>query len=208
MQAPTYADSYIINELHTFFPALLYDPARFRSIQDVFRYTQAQLRARYDVFSNAQRQFQANDPVFQARQVAADNTIRVSVTETLGQVAMNDILLSLMSRSGSLREVLAPLPETRGPPTREQIRAASTLLSQTADSETPCAVCQDSIVNNDFVRKLNGCGHAFHVGCIDTWFQRSSLCPTCRNDITVLPSPAAVAASQAASQPLTQNPLP
>ena len=196
MQAPTYADSYIINELHTFFPALLYDPARFRSTQDVFRYVQAQLRARYDVFSNAQRQFQATDPVFQARQVAADNTIRVSVTETLGQVAMNDILLSLMSRSGSLHEVLAPLPETRGPPTREQIRAASTLLSQTADSETPCAVCQDSIVNNDIVRKLNGCRHIFHVDCIDTWFQRSSLCPTCRNDITV----------SASSQP--QNPLP
>ena len=187
MQAPTYADSYIINELHTYFPALLYDPVRFRSIQDVFRYVQAQLRARYDIFSNAQRQFQANDPVFQARHNVA-NTIHVSVTEDIGQVAMNDILLSLMSRSGISHAARAPLPETRAPPTREQIRVASTLLSPTDESETPCAVCQDSIVNNDIVRKLNGCSHIFHVDCIDTWFQRSSLCPTCRHDITVLPS--------------------
>ena len=216
MQAPTYADSYIINELHTFFPALLYDPVRFRSTQDVFRYVQGQLRARYDIFSNAQRQFQATDPVFQARHNVA-NTIRVSVTEEIGQVAMHDILLSLMSRPG-WNSSGSPLPETRGVLRLEQIRAASSLHSQTADSETPCAVCQDSIVNNDIVRKLNGCGHIFHVDCVDTWFQRSSLCPTCRNDITgaaVTPAavPAAAAAAQpltpqAAAQPLTRNPLP
>ena len=195
MQAPTYADSYIINELHTYFPALLYDSARFRSTQDVFRYVQGQLRARYDIFSNAQRQFQANDPVFQARQATA-NTIRVSVTEAIGQVAMHDIFTSLLSRPIYAEHEERAVPEVRGPPQREQIRAASTLILQAGDSETPCAVCQDSIVNNDFVRKLNGCGHVFHVDCVDTWFQRSSLCPTCRNDITV----------SASSQP--QNPLP
>ncbi|KAK1697318.1 hypothetical protein QYE76_014015 [Lolium multiflorum] len=29
-------------------------------------------------------------------------------------------------------------------------------------------------------RRLRGCGHAFHAGCIDEWLKRSSTCPSCR----------------------------
>lgn len=193
-----YADSPLLMEVHTRFPALLYDSARFRSLQDVFRYVQSQLRSQYDVFSNSQRAFQANDPVYQARQYSntVHETIQVPVpgsrtfdpssilTEVFGQVAMNDPFARLIF---PFYQPATTNNDTRTPPTREQIRASTLLHSQTADSETPCAVCQDSIVSNDIVRKLNGCNHIFHADCIDTWLQRSSLCPTCRHDITILP---------------------
>ena len=195
MERPSpYADSPLLAEVHRTFPALLYDPGRFRNIQDVFRYVQGQMRARYDVFSNSQRAFQADDPVYQSRRLVF--TMPAQMPEMFVQPSMSDPLTTLLY-SLSTPPVLATTPETRAPPSREQIRAASTLHSQAADSETPCAVCQDSIVSDDIIRKLNGCNHAFHIDCIDTWFQRSSLCPTCRHDI--VPAAATTAAVAAAA---------
>jgi hypothetical protein len=46
-----------------------------------------------------------------------------------------------------------------------------------------CTVCQSDFVTNDDVRLLP-CEHIFHVGCIDPWFERSSVCPTCRFDVS------------------------
>jgi len=186
MQGGTpYSDSPVISELHTYFPALLYDSGRFRNLQDVFRYVQGQLRARYDVFSNSQREFQANDATYQNRVHAntiytPPNVIYRDITETIGQVAMNDIFTTLLLSSQRQRQAATP-PTTS--PTREQIRTTTRLLSQSGDSETPCAICQDLVRDGDIVRNLNGCNHVFHVDCIDTWFQRSSLCPTCRHNI-------------------------
>ena len=183
----------MLNEIHTHFPALMYDSARFRTLSDVFRYVQAQLRARYDVFSNSQRRFQETDYSYRARQAALNSiqTIPIArdassiLAELFGQVAMSDptAMLFPLATGTATTATTAATPAT-GRPTHEQIRAVTQLYSQQGDSETPCAVCQDSIVSNNIVRKLNRCGHAFHIDCIDTWFQRSSQCPTCRNDIT------------------------
>jgi hypothetical protein len=37
-------------------------------------------------------------------------------------------------------------------------------------------------------RRLQGCGHVFHAGCIDEWLKRSRTCPSCRS--LVDPTPA------------------
>jgi hypothetical protein len=52
-----------------------------------------------------------------------------------------------------------------------------------------CSICQDSIIPADVCRKLIPCGHTYHKNCIDQWFNRSVVCPTCRHDIreTILP---------------------
>jgi hypothetical protein len=50
----------ILNEIHTYFPALLYDTNRFHTLQSVFQYVQAQISDRYDVFSSWQRHYQTN----------------------------------------------------------------------------------------------------------------------------------------------------
>ena len=196
MSGSPYSDSPMLNEIHTHFPALMYDSARFRTLSDVFRYVQAQLRARYDVFSNSQRRFQETDYSYRARHFDINNIQTTPVqatrdassilTELFGQVAMNDpgtaMLFPMYAATTATTATTATAPTT-GRPTHEQIHTATQIYSQQADSETPCAVCQDSIVSNNIVRKLNGCGHAFHLSCIDTWFQRSSQCPTCRNNI-------------------------
>ena len=50
----------LLNEIHTYFPALLYDTNRFHTLQSVFQYVQAQISDRYDVFSSWQRYYQTN----------------------------------------------------------------------------------------------------------------------------------------------------
>ncbi len=50
----------LLDDLHNFFPALLYDSSEFHSVQDVLRYIQQQSRARFDLFSYGLREYQAS----------------------------------------------------------------------------------------------------------------------------------------------------
>jgi len=51
------------------------------------------------------------------------------------------------------------------------------------DSEgSNCAVCQESVLIGT---RLRNCQHTFHRDCIMDWFERSSRCPVCRDDIRV-----------------------
>jgi hypothetical protein len=40
-------------------------------------------------------------------------------------------------------------------------------------------------VDEDEIRVLPQCGHAFHVCCIDTWLGSHSSCPSCRQILVV-----------------------
>ncbi|PIN21472.1 hypothetical protein CDL12_05817 [Handroanthus impetiginosus] len=44
-----------------------------------------------------------------------------------------------------------------------------------------CVVCLGELEDEDKVRLLPLCKHAFHVKCIDQWFQRNANCPICRS---------------------------
>ncbi|CAI9104437.1 OLC1v1003105C1 [Oldenlandia corymbosa var. corymbosa] len=43
-----------------------------------------------------------------------------------------------------------------------------------------CAVCLLEFEENDYVRTLPVCSHAFHVDCIDIWLKSHANCPLCR----------------------------
>lgn len=43
-----------------------------------------------------------------------------------------------------------------------------------------CAVCLNVFQDDDTVRVLPKCNHAFHVACIDTWLKSHKNCPVCR----------------------------
>ncbi|KAL6899477.1 hypothetical protein ACP4OV_006135 [Aristida adscensionis] len=44
-----------------------------------------------------------------------------------------------------------------------------------------CIVCLEGLEATDEVRRLGGCAHAFHRGCIDRWIDLGRLtCPLCR----------------------------
>lgn len=47
-----------------------------------------------------------------------------------------------------------------------------------------CALCLCEFSENDSLRLLVMCSHAFHVHCIDTWFLSNSTCPLCRGTLS------------------------
>ncbi|TVU27687.1 hypothetical protein EJB05_19184, partial [Eragrostis curvula] len=59
-------------------------------------------------------------------------------------------------------------------------------IKNAADSAptSECAVCLSEFEEEERVRMLPSCLHAFHVDCIDTWLQGNANCPLCRAAIT------------------------
>ncbi|XP_055821067.1 RING-H2 finger protein ATL52-like [Solanum dulcamara] len=45
---------------------------------------------------------------------------------------------------------------------------------------TECSVCLNEFQDNDSLRLLPKCNHAFHIHCIDTWLRSHVNCPLCR----------------------------
>ncbi|KAJ8642993.1 hypothetical protein MRB53_004741 [Persea americana] len=54
------------------------------------------------------------------------------------------------------------------------------------DKETihDCAVCLNEFQEDEKLRLLPKCSHAFHIDCIDTWLQSNANCPLCRSSIS------------------------
>lgn len=52
---------------------------------------------------------------------------------------------------------------------------------------TECSVCLSEFKEDENLRLLPKCSHAFHLQCIDTWLKSHSSCPLCRVNI-LLPS--------------------
>ncbi|KAD6796035.1 hypothetical protein E3N88_06931 [Mikania micrantha] len=52
-----------------------------------------------------------------------------------------------------------------------------------ANEPFDCAVCLCEFSENDNLRLLPICSHAFHINCIDTWLLSNSTCPLCRNTL-------------------------
>ncbi|XP_051148234.1 RING-H2 finger protein ATL52-like isoform X2 [Andrographis paniculata] len=48
---------------------------------------------------------------------------------------------------------------------------------------TECAVCLSEFQENEPLRLLPKCSHAFHLSCIDTWLRSQSNCPLCRANV-------------------------
>ncbi|OEH77698.1 hypothetical protein cyc_05488 [Cyclospora cayetanensis] len=56
--------------------------------------------------------------------------------------------------------------------------------------ESGCAICFEEFSPSVLVRVLP-CRHIFHRNCLDTWFQRSAMCPLCMHDYSAGPPPSA-----------------
>ncbi|ONK72209.1 uncharacterized protein A4U43_C04F16970 [Asparagus officinalis] len=55
---------------------------------------------------------------------------------------------------------------------------------------TDCSVCLGEFREEESLRLLPKCSHAFHLQCIDTWLRSHSNCPLCRaNIVSVNPGP-------------------
>ncbi|KAK6943679.1 Zinc finger, RING-type [Dillenia turbinata] len=49
--------------------------------------------------------------------------------------------------------------------------------------EGTCSICLSEFMEEEEIRVLPECAHAFHVPCIDKWLYSHSNCPFCRADI-------------------------
>lgn len=68
---------------------------------------------------------------------------------------------------------------------------------------TECSVCLSEFQENESLRLLPKCSHAFHLPCIDTWLKSHASCPLCRANIApanILPSEA-----PAVPEPVQEN---
>lgn len=61
------------------------------------------------------------------------------------------------------------------------------LYKEIVGSKEPfdCAVCLSEFSQDDKLRLLPICGHAFHINCIETWLLSNSTCPLCRGALYV-----------------------
>ncbi|GAV62755.1 zf-RING_2 domain-containing protein [Cephalotus follicularis] len=48
---------------------------------------------------------------------------------------------------------------------------------------TECSVCLSEFQEDESLRLLPKCSHAFHISCIDTWLRSHKNCPLCRSPI-------------------------
>ncbi|XP_057798090.1 RING-H2 finger protein ATL16-like [Salvia miltiorrhiza] len=53
-----------------------------------------------------------------------------------------------------------------------------------SSSVSKCVVCLNEFQENDMLRLLPKCSHAFHLDCIDVWLLSNSNCPLCRSAIS------------------------
>ncbi|XP_038888113.1 E3 ubiquitin-protein ligase RING1-like isoform X2 [Benincasa hispida] len=56
---------------------------------------------------------------------------------------------------------------------------------------TECSVCLSEFEEDETLRLLPKCSHAFHLPCIDTWLRSHTNCPMCRAPVVAQPTAAA-----------------
>ncbi|KAK9274205.1 hypothetical protein L1049_019019 [Liquidambar formosana] len=73
---------------------------------------------------------------------------------------------------------------------------------------TDCSVCLNEFQEDESLRLLPKCNHAFHLPCIDTWLKSNSSCPLCRSNIiaSINPNPLPLALPLPAAAPAHQLP--
>ena len=246
----------LLDDIHNYFPALLYDHGRFQSIQQVLSYVRSQMNQRFNLYNFGTEQYRTTYispvPVWTTQPVQIPPTnpftegpgvLRTPFTEGPGvlrppftphentntprtppptppivppfrvvslweenDMALANELLSLLGSSvnhtpnlgvRALRSTFSSRLNPSAPPFFQNnsflqpvtVRPSMRVIEENSEiltgiSGSPiCAICQEAIETSSRCRRLRTCQHTYHQTCIDTWFQESVFCPTCRHDI-------------------------
>ena len=172
----------LLDDIHNYFPELLYDSGRFTNITQIFSYVRNQMNTRFNLFNYGASLYREHLPgrvvrTRQTPQTPVRHPIRQPIRRNTSDFQAASILLGIFDNL-DLRQGLDPVIVH---PTAAEIDAGSELMTLTEAAE--CGICQDSITTTETARRLRSCQHVYHRTCIDQWFQRSVTCPTCRHDI-------------------------
>jgi hypothetical protein len=173
----------LLDDLHNFFPEVLYNPRRFRSVQELLLYVQSQTLSNFNLYNRGMRSYTGGavrqSPPVNVVTETIDITPIFSRSRSNGNVNVFEDLLNIFRRRDA-----TDMTDVIVAPTGQQISNATSLRAATSNDETEvCSICQDNFTEGQALRKLNHCHHEFHKNCIDTWFQRNVHCPVCRFDI-------------------------
>ena len=216
----------LLDDLHNYFPELLYNIESFNTVQDVLTYVRDRTAQRFNIFDNAAQRYSAdrlNSSLRAATRQEPSAPLRAPSVVNLYR-PRNDLSLLLSSLDLLSMERAAPRPPARIAATQNILNSlyedvvvhasqpvidrASNLRTLTADLEGNCSICQDQMKTGDSLRKLTGCNHEFHKACIDPWLlTRSVLCPSCRHDIRLegMPAPSASPLPSASPAPIRSS---
>jgi len=200
-----YGNIQLLNDLHNYFPEILYG-TRFQN-DGLVRYIREVVSQRFNLFSSAQNTYnQNNQQVYRIATTSSPiNTMymdeqHVSPTNIISGVIREGInipinvngfvnLLQSMLDSSNVSPIsedenhnLTNLQPVNVKPTLNQIQNSSSIVELT-NSQSICAICQEHMLPNQTIRRLNQCRHLFHNSCIMTAFETSVRCPNCRHDI-------------------------
>jgi len=194
-------DDCFLDSLHNHLPELLYGaPEQFGGGAPIVSYIQSQAQRRMDLFSAARRAYTAQVPQTPPRPLAhaaARQAEEPIMQRETAQILARTLFAALSTPVPTQEYVVTPTFDIdmirtmyRMPvmepvvvhPTIEQIAAGTQIETVDADEEI-CTICQDRMAAGSEARAIRVCDHRFHTECIDTWFQRSVICPTCRHDV-------------------------
>lgn len=193
----------LLDDLHNYFPALLYNHSRFQNVPSILHYVRNQLNTRFNLYSYGASLVEQRDPPqpqqriptrAQPSQMPLDSTNDLLSTLLFGLLSQNDVNVIDLQRVSpfvrtSQRGGRETNPQNYFDPvivraTDEVIeRNTQVLNGSDIPAGTICVICQDIVRSNETSRKIIACAHTFHKTCIDQWFQTNVHCPTCRHDI-------------------------
>lgn len=197
----------LLDDIHNYFPALLYEQSRFSSLAQVFHYVRSQMARRFNLYSYGaslynESQFQSvptTIPNINIRTSPIQPSVSINTVDAEENLAAANILLSLLGIGSGIIPLdtntttlpgrrLNPFSTHWNPvtvrPSQEVITSNTHIIQgSSVPSSSTCTICQDSINETDVCRVINHCNHIYHRSCIDQWFERSVYCPTCRHDI-------------------------
>lgn len=166
----------LLDDLHNYFPRILYRPEEFNSVQDLLRYVQSATQRRFNLFDRGRREYEGPSV-----SVPRNTHIRVEEPELAPILRAFINVPARVTRATGINSLFQDVIVSAS---QDLIERASTQITLEEDLEDNCPICQDSMRQGELIRKLTACNHTFHMSCVDNWLLNDSvLCPTCRHDI-------------------------
>ncbi|KAM3298461.1 hypothetical protein ACQJBY_040093 [Aegilops geniculata] len=127
-------------------------------------------------------------PEQQASLVVTVDSDMVVILASLLCVLLCVLGLALLSRRACRRRSSDQYPPAPKGLKKKAIDALPTVsFAAAASSSSECAICLAEFADGEAVRVLPGCGHGFHIACVDAWLRSRASCPSCRASIVATP---------------------